>query len=378
MKDFLHTFTHFFKRETVFCIAAAVAILTMFIVHPSMIYISYIDFRVLALLFCLMTVIAGFNSLGVFERILPFLFRFTHNIRQLVFLLILSCFFLSMIVTNDVALITLVPFAIMILNKTTQNNYLIPVIVMQTVAANLGSMCTPIGNPQNLYLYTISNMSIIVFLRIMLPLSLASFLLICFTLFFFPKKKICMDDITLSQNKPFSVKGKCDLYLNLLLLLLCLGTVLHIVDFRITFVTVVITIFITQRRLLLQVDYMLLLTFVAFFIFVGNMKSIPIIYDFLNTVVKNQEINVSILLSQIISNVPCAVLLSGFSHNIRDLLIGTNLGGLGTLIASMASLISFKYYSYTPDCKRLRYLGVFTAVNIIFLVLLYLFNLLFI
>lgn len=370
MKNCLPAVISFIKKETVLCVALVVALITMFFVPPSLSYLSYIDFRVLALLFCLMAVIAGFQSLGIFEKMLPLLFRFAHTTRQLAMLLILSCFFLSMLVTNDVALITLVPFTILILNNLKKEALLLPIVVMQTIAANLGSMCTPIGNPQNLYLYTISNMDILKFFRIMLPLSIASLILICISFFFFPKENI--ENSTASTSEDTMPKNsKRQLILYCLLLVLCFGTILHLIDYRIPFGAVVITLLLTQRSLFRQIDYMLLLTFVAFFLFVGNLKNLPAVHDFLYRITQNREVTAAVLLSQVISNVPCAVLLSGFTKKITALLIGTNLGGLGTLIASMASLISFKFYCNTPNSKKLRYLGVFTIVNILFLIILY-------
>lgn len=370
-KRILINLIHFFKRETVFCFAFLAAIITMFFVPPNLDYLTYIDFRVLALLFCLMAVIAGFNSLGIFDRMLPVLLRFTHTSKQLTFLLVFLCFFLSMVVTNDVALITLVPFTIMILHRLKCNHMLISVVVMETIAANLGSMCTPIGNPQNLYLYTISNMDILSFLNIMLPLSVMSLILIAITLFFFPNQAFEIDKDCFGTSKPVTKNGRLYFIINLILLGICLGTVLHLVDYRITFAIVTLVLLITQRNTFLHVDYMLLLTFIAFFLFVGNLKNIPAIHSFLVSIVNGHEVTVSIALSQVISNVPGAVLLSAITDKYSDLMIGTNLGGLGTLIASMASLISFKYYCLSQNCKRLRFLGVFTAFNMMFLALLY-------
>ena len=374
-KKLFTSFINFFKKETVFCVATLAAILSCFFVLPSPEYISYIDFRVLAILFCLMLVVAGFQSVGLFDRLLPFLMKYVHTVRQLVLVLVLSCFFLSMWITNDVALITLVPFAIMVLTKLNKKELLIPVITLQTIAANLGSMGTPIGNPQNLFLYTVSEMSVIAFMKVIFPYLVGSLVLVVLGCFFFKNTPVSFrGEASTSQVSPLSqtenAKGKLLGIIHSILLILCLLTVFRLLDYRITLVCVIAVLLFAQRKLFLQADYILLLTFIAFFIFVGNLKNISVINLFLEETVKGHEWIVSILSSQVISNVPAAVLLSGFTKDFASLIIGTNLGGLGTLIASMASLISFKYYCNVEDCNKKKYLMQFTIWNVIYLVIL--------
>ena len=374
MKKFWNSCIRFFKKETVFCVAAFVAVISMFFVTPSAAYLGYIDFHVLALLLALMLVVAGFQSVGLFDKILPVLIQKSGNTRMLSAILIFVCFFTGMWITNDVALITFVPIAIMVLKKIARPDLMIPVIVLQTVAANLGSMCTPIGNPQNLYLYTISGIGIGEFLQIMLPLTVASFVLLALSLLWVKKDAVenisFQGSIEIEDSKMEGFKTVC----YGVLFVLCILTVLHIVDYRITLVVVVISVLFLRPVLLLKADYMLLLTFIAFFVFVGNMKNIPLIHSFFNQCVTGREILVSILSSQVISNVPAAVLLSGFTDDIRGLLIGTNLGGLGTLIASMASLISYKFYAKEKHASTGKYMLWFTVVNVLFLLILSVFT----
>jgi len=364
----------FFQKETVFCIASLVAVVSMFFVTPSLGYLDYIDFHVLALLLALMLVVAGFQSVGVFDKILPVLIQKSGNTRRLSAILIYVCFFTGMWITNDVALITFVPIAIMVLKKIDRFDLLIPVIVLQTIAANLGSMCTPIGNPQNLYLYTISGIGIGEFLQIMLPLTVASFVLLALSLLWIKKESVAnisfQGSIEIEDSKMEGFKTLC----YGVLFVLCILTVLHIVDYRITLIVVVLSVLLLRPVLLLKADYMLLLTFISFFVFVGNMKNIPFIHSFFSHWVSGREIMVSILSSQVISNVPAAVLLSGFTDNVSGLLIGTNLGGLGTLIASMASLISYKFYAKEKHASTGKYILWFTVVNVLFLVVLSIFT----
>ncbi len=373
MKDsFFKKIITFFKNETVFCVASLAAIISCFFVSPSAQYISYIDFRVLAILFCLMLVVAGFQSIGLFDKLLPFLMQYVHTLRQLALILVLSCFFLSMWITNDVALITLVPFAIMVLTRLELKELLIPVVTLQTIAANLGSMGTPIGNPQNLFLYTISEMSVINFANIIFPYLICSLILVILGCFYFPKTPVQLPaNTSTSLKQTDSSKTKQSLIvIYSILLTLCLLTVFRLLDYRITLACVIVILFFVQKTLFKKADYILLLTFIAFFIFVGNLKNVSVISTFLGEIVNGHEELVSILSSQIISNVPAAVLLSGFTTEYCALIVGTNLGGLGTLIASMASLISFKYYCNVEGCNKKKYLVQFTIWNIIYLVIL--------
>lgn len=364
----------FFQNETVFCIATLAAIISMFFVAPSVAYLTYIDFPVLALLLSLMIVVAGFQSVGIFDKILPYLVKKAGNTRTLSALLIFVCFFTSMWITNDVALITFVPFAILILKKIEKPELFIPVIVLQTIAANLGSMCTPIGNPQNLYLYTVSGMDMGSFLGIMMPATIISFVLLSISLLWIKKEKIgdlsLTDAIEIEDTHMEGLKTVC----YGILFVLCLLTVLHIVDYRISLICVLIAALILRPKLILKADYMLLLTFVSFFIFVGNIKNIPFIYEFFSNQVAGKELLFGVLTSQVISNVPAAVLLSGFTDNVGDLLLGANLGGLGTIIASMASLISFKFYVKEKHSSAKKYLVIFSVANVLFLMVLLLFT----
>ena len=368
---------HFFKSETVLCIAGIAAIISMLFTPPSIDYLSYIDFRVLVLLFCLMSVVAGFNKTGLFLKLSESLLHKTGNTRSLCFILILLCFFSSMWITNDVALITFVPFAILLLTMAGKTGLLIFVVVMQTIAANLGSMLTPVGNPQNLYLYSYYNIPVQDFFKITLPMTAASFLLLSLSVLLIrkePLKAVLKEELpypTVTAPDGSSLRSTSGLTLMYgILFLLCLLSVVRLVDFRLILGIVLTAILIFDREIIRMVDYSLLLTFVCFFLFVGNIGNIPAAKDFLAILLKGRELPVAVAVSQVISNVPAAVLLSAFTENSKALVLGTNLGGLGTLVASLASLISYKLYCRSDGAKPLKYLGVFTLYNIIFLALL--------
>lgn len=373
-----------FQKETVCCIAFLLAVISMFFVSPSKNYISYIDFRVLALLFCLMAVVRGFSSIGVFTRLGTMLLTHVHSLRMLSALFIFLCFFFSMLITNDVALITFVPFTILVLSMAEQKKFLIPVIVLETIAANLGSMLTPLGNPQNLYLYTISGLSIGAFVRIMLPYSFVSAILLLIFILFLPKDTVSTATAANTANSTNTVTASntsnviCEAVkarknsqilfaFYLILFLLCLLTVLHILPYQILFFLVLTGFLLLDYRVLKDVDYFLLLTFLCFFIFIGNMKQISLVHELISKLLVHHEVLMGIGASQIISNVPAAILLSGFTDDYSALLIGVNLGGLGTLIASLASLISFKFYTNSNGSDTKRFLGIFTLYNVIFL-----------
>ena len=360
----LHKFFGFIKKEIVLCVAGVLAIATAFVVHPSKAYIGYIDFRVLALLFALMLVVAGLKEAGIFVGAIRLLVRYVKSHRVLELILVYLCFFSGMIITNDVALITFVPFAIELLMLTGRKKYLIYIIVLQTIAANLGSMVTPIGNPQNLYLYTTFNMSMGDFFTVMLPYAIAAFVLITVAVCVLPSGKI--EAVNIPPSEP-ELKGKWRLAVIFALFAVCIACVARVLDYRIMLAVVIVGIAAVNYRLFAGADYFLLLTFVAFFIMTGNIKSITGINDFLSKVVSGNEIPVSIISSQVISNVPAAVLLSGFTDDVSGLLIGVNIGGLGTLIASMASLISFRIYGGIKDAAKGKYLMVFTGMSLLFL-----------
>lgn len=358
----MKTFIDIFKSEAVLIISLLLAIVSAFIITPSAGYIDYIDFRTLALLFCLMVAMEGFKRLGVFSVLAEKLLERVNSARALCLTLSLLCFFSSMIITNDVALITFVPFTIIVLKLTHQTDKMIYTVVLETVAANLGSMLTPIGNPQNLYLFSNYNMSINDFLSTILPYAALSLLLIIASTLLIKQEdvQICdvPDEVSEKNSKLFA--------LYTVLFVLALFSVFRVLHYLIMLGVALILIIIFDRNILKQVDYSLLLTFVCLFVFVGNLGNIESISGYLHKVVSGNEVIAGVLASQVFSNVPAAILLSGFTENAKELLIGVNLGGLGTLIASMASLISFKFIQ-REKVQIIRYLGVFTAVNIIFL-----------
>lgn len=369
----------FIKKETVLTVAILLAVVSALMIPPDGKYVGYIDFRTLSILFCLMTVMAGLQKLGVFRNIAKILLQHTQNTLQLVEVLVLLCFFFSMIITNDVSLITFVPFTFIVLQLAggeAVKKLAVPVIVLQTIAANLGSMLTPIGNPQNLYLYGKAQMSAGAFIGLMLPYSLLSLLLLVVcgaTVAKHSGIEVRGADVSLpeegkEEQKKYLLPGY------LLLFILCLLTVAHVIPYPVTLGIVVLAVLIPDRGTLGKVDYSLLLTFVGFFIFIGNMGRMPVFCDFLQKIIGGREVMTAVIASQVISNVPAALLLSGFTENITALIIGTNLGGLGTLIASMASLISYKQViRQIPEGKK-KYFGWFTIANIVFLVILVLEN----
>ncbi|NLC19490.1 MAG: citrate transporter [Clostridiales bacterium] len=365
MKKLSDRILHFIKKEAVLTISGTAAIITMFIAPPNKEYLSHIDFRVLALLFCLMAAVAGFADNGVFLKLSYLLLKKVKTIRSLGVVLVLLCFVSSMWITNDVALITFVPFAIMILNIAGKSKEIIKIVVLQTVAANLGSMLTPVGNPQNLRLYSYYNLSITDFILITLPYAAFSLILILAAVLMTKKERLDIKINTAAGTEAAAKPYMIIVYS--LLFLLSLACVIRLIDYKITFVIVLASILILDRKILMRVDYNLLLTFVFFFIFVGNIGSLPAIRDAFGQLLSGREFAVSVVASQVISNVPAAVLLSAFSSNYKTLIIGTNIGGLGTLVASLASLISYKLYCRSENAKPPKYLAVFSLYNMIYL-----------
>lgn len=361
------------RKEPVLCTAALLAALSALVVLPDPAYAGYIDFRTLAILFSLMTVMAGLRGQGVFSRMGQALLGRTGGGFPLVLVLVGLCFFGSMLITNDVALLTFVPFTFAVLGRLEPKlcrALAVPVVCMQTVAANLGSMLTPIGNPQNLYLYGKSNMFLAQFIRLMLPYSLLSLGLllvwafgVCRTLSLGAAPRTLSTGHTLIESPRL-------VGMYAVLFCVCLGTVARLVPCGVSFAAVLLCTFLADRKALRRVDYSLLCTFAAFFIFIGNLGRVPAFSAWLQGMIAGREVPVAVLASQLTSNVPAALLLSGFTQNTAALIIGTNLGGLGTLIASMASLISYRQIAQELPQQKGRYFVLFTVSNLVFLAIL--------
>lgn len=435
----------FVKKELVFFISATAAIITCFFVHPSAAYMQYIDWNTLALLFSLMTVVAGLRRCGVFVTLGNVLCAKVKTVRGLCGVLVFLCFFLSMFVTNDVSLITFVPFAItLLLSLGVSGKYIMLTVVLQTVAANCGSMLTPIGNPQNLFLYGKMNCGLWPFMRILLPYTIISFVLLLLSLLLMPGTRLTVmnvapankpngtkenDTTSRSENESGSVtetdnskrtvsacstakapSSKLTIVRTVLYALLFITSILSVLGVFPKWCAAAATLVVVlaaDRTTFLDVDYMLLLTFVAFFIFTGNIQHMEAVRSLLERVVQGNECASSVIASQVISNVPAALLLYPFSKNVDGLLCGVDIGGLGTLVASLASLISFKIYGASVEQNTTAktnetnkvcadkstestenavtnkpntissslpssaiYLGIFTIVNVIFLAVL--------
>ena len=350
---------NFIQKETVLCIAALCAVLTMFLVPLDREYLHYIDFRVLCLLLCLMAVVAGFKSLGAFQWLTWQLLRRIRSGRVLGFTLVMLSFFCSMLVTNDVALIVFVPFTLALLAQLGCKKAMIPVVVLQTIAANLGSMATPVGNPQNLYLYAAYSLSAGEFFSVTLPLTAVSFLLLAVASLpvlpkVLPEQKL--EDAAISSVKKLGIYAA--------LFVLCLLTVFRVLPYPVTTVLVVAVLAVTDKELLKEIDFLLLLTFVCFFVVSENLGRVEAVRSFLQSLLGRSTLLTAVGTSQVISNVPAAVLLSGFTDQWRELLAGVNIGGLGTPIASLASLISLKLYAADKEANSGKFLAVFTLANI--------------
>lgn len=355
---------NFIKGEVVLTVAVVLALLSAIAVPPDAEYAGYIDWDTLALLFSLMAVTKGLQMLGLFDALGAALLRRTATTRRMVLALVALPFFFSMLITNDVSLITFVPFALTVLRMAGQDRLVIPTVVLQTAAANLGSMLTPMGNPQNLYLYNRSGMGFGEFCTLMLPYVALSGVCIA-VLCVLPRSAAVHTDLPRIQ-----LGDKRRMALFALGGLLCLGCIAKLLPpLGVAALTAVVLV-LFDRPLLAKIDYSLLGTFIAFFVFIGNMGRIESFQNFLSGILAGHEVAVAVLASQVISNVPAALLLSGYSSAWPQLIVGCNLGGLGTLIASMASLISYKLVAKQYPDKRPRYFFWFTVCNVGLLVLL--------
>ena len=375
------------RKDPVLVVAVVLALCSCAAVPPDAAYAEYVDLRTIGMLFSLMTIMCGLSRLGVFRIACRHLLGVVRGPRRLALALTLLAFFSSMLITNDVALVTFVPFALLALRTLDSPRHACFTVVMMTIAANLGSMLTPVGNPQNLYLYSVSHMRIGEFVLLMLPYAAASLALLVGAIALFGKipertqtsatRGAKPDDNEHADEIPQLASDADDPAPSPLralpwatLFVLALLSVAHILPYQAIVVATIAVALIADRRALAHVDYALLVTFIAFFVFVGNVGRIEMVSAVLAQLIDGHEPAVSVIASQVLSNVPAAILLSGFTSNFAALIVGTNLGGLGTLIASMASLISYKQVALVLPREKGRYFMLFTMWNVAFLAIL--------
>lgn len=353
----------FIKKNTVFCIAALAALITAFFVPPDYEYLSYFDFKTLACLFLTLAVICALRNIKFFTIIARRLVIFSGNLRALFLMLITITFIGSMLIANDMALITFLPLGYFALNTAKQDKYMAYLFILQNISANLGGMLTPFGNPQNLYLYSYFKIDTLEFCGIMFPpflLAISLLVIAC----------IPIKPIKLTINDSFSEKlniKKTTIYL--ILFAASLLIVFRIIPYFVGLIIIPLILLKLDKESLIMVDYALLGTFFFFFIFAGNLSRIEFVNTFVSNLLEKDSLLVSVFCCQGISNVPTAILLSRFTTDYRPLLLGVNIGGTGTLIASLASLITFSEFRILYPEKTKKYLFLFTAANVAFLVI---------
>ena len=355
---------NFIKSEAVLSVAIILAIITCFFVPIDKEYLEYFDYNTLICLFCMLAVVAGLKSTNIFELISRKMIGLFHTRRAVIYSLVFGTFFLDMIVANDMSLITFLPLTYIVLHSTKNDKYLAFTFIMQTIAANMGGMITPYGNPQNLYLYSYYNIPTSEFFGILFSqvITVAVLLWICCSF-------INNEPLKLRKNSKIII-NKDKMYIYIALFVLVILTIFRIVPYIITFVIVILTILITDRKRFKQVDYALILTFCVFFIFSGNIARIPAIKEFISNIVVKNTLVAGIISCQFISNVPTAIFLSKFTTNYQDLLISVNIGSLGIIISSLASLITLKEFLKHQPKNFWKYLGMFTLFNTMFLLVL--------
>lgn len=353
----------FFKNNIVLTVSLCAAFATALIVKPDRTYLDYYDIKTLTCLFCVLAVICAFRRIDFFYILAQKLVQHFRNTRLAVLVLVYITLIGSMLITNDTALLTFLPLSYFVLHATKNDKYLSFTFIMQNCAANLGGMLTPFGNPQNLYLYTKFRIPNHTFLSIMLPPFLISVLLITLCcLFVKPEPLTIPDQPTHSDPKRTVIYG--------LLFVLAVAIVLRALPYWIGLIVIPLTLFFLDCKALKMIDYPLLLTFAAFFTFSGNMARMESVQSLFSALLQKNTLLFSALSCQVISNVPAAILLSQFTNDYAPLLQGVNIGGAGTLIASLASLITFQEYIRHEPHKRGRFIALFSVVNFAFLFIL--------
>ena len=351
----------FVKKNAVMEIAFLAAVVTMFFVPPDSEYLGYFDFKTLSCLFCVLAVVCALKHIKFFYILARKIVESFRNIKYCVLSLVYITFIGSMLIANDMALLTFLPLGYFILDATKQQKYMAFTFIMQNIAANLGGMLTPFGNPQNLYLYTKFNIPNAEFVGIMLPPFVISVLIITVCCLVFVKS----EKLEITGNPVKLDMKKAGIYLALFIL--SIAIVFRTVPYVIGLVVIPAVLLIMDRKALKEVDYPLLLTFVFFFIFAGNMARIDVVREAFSFLLNKSVLLFSVVSCQFISNVPSAILLSQFTENYPELLLGVNIGGVGTLISSLASLITFREYHKHNPKKTLYYVGMFSLFNFGFL-----------
>ncbi|MDO5123372.1 MAG: SLC13 family permease [Eubacteriales bacterium] len=359
----------FAKKNTVMLIALFAAAVTSFFVPPDKEYLGYFDFRTLTCLFCVLAVVCALKNINFFYLLARKVIRLFKNTRMSVLALVYITFIGSMLIANDMALLTFLPLGYYVLASTNKKKYMAFTFIMQNIAANLGGMLTPFGNPQNLYLYSKYEIDSLEFMAVMAPTFLLSVALITVCCFVFVKK----EPLLISDERMRISPKRTVLYLTLFALSILI--VFRGVPYAVGLAVIPAVLLFADRKALKSVDYGLLFTFVFFFIFAGNMARIEAVRNAFSLLLSRSTLLVSVLSCQVISNVPSAILLSQFTDNYADLLVGVNIGGVGTLISSLASLITFREYAKHNPGKTGRYIALFSAFNFGFLIILTAFSL---
>ena len=358
----------FIKKNAVMCIAFVAAVITSFIIPVDKEYINYFDYKTLTCLFCVLAVVCALKNIKFFYMLARKVVQLFKNARLSILALVYITFIGSMLIANDMALLTFLPLGYLVLTTTGKQKYMAFTFIMQNIAANLGGMLTPFGNPQNLYLYSKFEIPNLEFMGIMAPPFILSVILITACCFIFVKP----EPLSLSDEKILLNPTKTTVYL--VLFALSIAIVFRGIPYWIGLIVIPIVLLFMDRKALVMVDYGLLFTFVFFFIFAGNMARIDVVRELFSVLLEKSTLLFSVISCQFISNVPSAILLSQFTGNYADLLVGVNIGGAGTLIASLASLITFREYVKHNPGKTGYYILMFSLFNFGFLIILTIFS----
>lgn len=363
-KSFGQKIIEFVKKNTVVCIAFIAAVVTSIIIPIDKEYAGYFDYKTLTCLFCVLAVVCALKNINFFYMLARKVVQLFKTARMSVLALVYITFIGSMLIANDMALLTFLPLGYFVLTTTNKHKYMAFTFIMQNIAANLGGMLTPFGNPQNLYLYSKYEIPNLEFMAIMAPPFILSVILITICCVVFVKP----EPLSLSDERIVLDPKRTIIYL--LLFTLSIAIVFRGIPYWIGLIIIPAALMILDRKALKMVDYGLLLTFVFFFIFAGNMARIDVVRNLFSMLLEKNTLLFSVLSCQCISNVPSAILLSQFTENYADLLVGVNIGGVGTLISSLASLITFREYTKHNPGKTGYYVGMFSLFNFGFLIIL--------
>lgn len=349
-------------HNPILIVAAIAALVTMVLVPPDDEYLGYFDWHTLICLFCILATLSAIGSSGLLDWVSHSIAEHVHSTRTLIVALVTVTLGCSMVLSNDMTLVTVLPLATVLLKSVHREREIPFAFIVITLTANLGGMLLPFGNPHNLYLYSIFHLTFGQFVGTMAPPLILSMVLIYACCRFVHTERFSYtkpDDVVISRKHALLYTA---------LFVVCILMTVNVVPYLMGMAVVVAVLAIVDHEVFAKTDYALIMTFICFFIFSGNIARVPGVADFFASLLGSGAFLTTLISSQVISNVPAAILISHFSNDWAGIALGSNVGGVGTPISSLATLITLRQFQKAHVGGMGRFLGKFEVYNFAFLI----------